>query len=37
MDYMMVHTPAYAVARTHDCPLLYAGADFARTDIESVL
>lgn len=28
---------AYEVARTRDCPLLYVGADFARTDIESVL
>ena len=28
---------AYEVAKTRDCPLLYAGADFARTDIGSVL
>lgn len=28
---------AYAVAKTHDCPLLYVGADFARTDVASVL
>jgi ribonuclease VapC len=26
---------AYAVARTHDAPLLYKGGDFARTDIQS--
>ena len=36
MDHMMVHNPAYEVAGTHDCPLLYVGADFARTDIASV-
>jgi ribonuclease VapC len=24
---------AYAVAKTHDCPLLYVGEDFARTDV----
>jgi uncharacterized protein with PIN domain len=24
---------AYAVAKAHDAPLLYKGADFARTDI----
>lgn len=28
---------AYEVAMAHDCPLLYVGADFARTDIKSVL
>ena len=28
---------AYEVARTRDCPLLYVGADFARTDVASVL
>jgi ribonuclease VapC len=28
---------AYEVARQHDCPLLHVGADFARTDIKSVL
>ena len=28
---------AYEVAKAHDCPLLYVGADFARTDIKSVL
>ena len=28
---------AYDVAKTRDCPLLYVGADFARTDIRSVL
>ena len=28
---------AYEVATTRDCPLLYVGADFARTDIVSVL
>lgn len=28
---------AYEIAKTRDCPLLYVGADFARTDIESVL
>jgi ribonuclease VapC len=27
----------YAVAKQHDCPLLFIGDDFARTDIESVL
>ena len=26
---------AYEVAKTRDCPLLYVGADFARTDIAS--
>ena len=28
---------AYEVARTRDCPLLYVGTDFARTDVASVL
>ena len=28
---------AYEVANTRDCPLLYVGGDFARTDIASVL
>ena len=28
---------AYEVARSHDCPLLFVGQDFARTDIVSVL
>ena len=28
---------AYEVARTRDCPLLYVGEDFARTDVASVL
>lgn len=28
---------AYTVAKDHDCPLLYVGRDFARTDIKSVL
>ena len=28
---------AYDVAKTHDCPLLYVGDDFARTDVASVL
>ena len=28
---------AYEVARTRDCPLLHVGADFAQTDIASVL
>ncbi|MCY4497913.1 MAG: type II toxin-antitoxin system VapC family toxin [Rhodospirillaceae bacterium] len=28
---------AYEVAKARDCPLLYAGTDFARTDIVSVL
>ena len=28
---------AYAVAKTCDCPLLHVGADFARTDVASVL
>ena len=28
---------AYEVAREHDCPLLYVGGDFARTDVKRVL
>lgn len=28
---------AYEVAKEHNCPLLYIGNDFARTDITSVL
>ena len=28
---------AYEVAKTHDCPLLHIGTDFARTDIARVL
>lgn len=28
---------AYEVAKEHDCPLLYVGSDFARTDIKGVL
>lgn len=28
---------AYEVAKTHDCPLLYVGGDFVRTDIASAL
>jgi ribonuclease VapC len=28
---------AYEVAKEHDCPLLYVGADFARTDVKRVL
>ena len=28
---------AYAVAKAHDCPLLYVGADFSRADVASVL
>ncbi len=28
---------AYEVAKTSDCPLLYVGRDFAKTDITSVL
>ena len=28
---------AHEVAKTHDCPLLYVGVDFARTDVASVL
>jgi ribonuclease VapC len=28
---------AYEVAKEHDCPLLYVGGDFARTDIRGVL
>jgi ribonuclease VapC len=28
---------AYALAKQHDCPLLYVGEDFARTDIAAAL
>jgi ribonuclease VapC len=28
---------AYEVAKEHDCPLLYVGGDFARTDVKGVL
>lgn len=28
---------AYEVAKQHDCPLLYIGDDFARTDVRSAL
>ena len=28
---------AYDVAKQHDCPLLYVGDDFSRTDVKSVL
>jgi ribonuclease VapC len=28
---------AYEVAKEHECPLLYVGGDFARTDIEGAL
>ena len=28
---------AYEVAREHDCPLLYVGGDFARTDVKRAL
>jgi ribonuclease VapC len=28
---------AYEVAKEHDCPLLYIGDDFARTDLASAL
>lgn len=28
---------AYEIAKQHDCPLLYVGNDFARTDIRSTL
>ena len=28
---------AYEVAKTRDCPLLYVGADFTRTDVTGVL
>jgi ribonuclease VapC len=27
---------AYELAREHDCPLLYVGSDFARTDIKRI-
>jgi ribonuclease VapC len=28
---------AYEVAKEHDCPLLYVGGDFAKTDVKRVL
>lgn len=28
---------SYAVAKAHDCPLLYVGDDFAKTDVVSAL
>lgn len=28
---------SYVMAKTNDCPLLYVGDDFARTDVRSVL
>jgi ribonuclease VapC len=28
---------AYALAKEHDCPLLYIGSDFAKTDVKSAL
>ena len=28
---------AYETAKSHDCPLLYVGGDFAQTDVASVL
>jgi ribonuclease VapC len=28
---------AYEVAKEHDCPLLFVGDDFAKTDIKGVL
>ncbi len=28
---------AYAVAKQHDCPLLYVGRDFTRTDLRSAI
>jgi ribonuclease VapC len=28
---------AYEVAKEHDCPLLYIGDDFARTDVKRAL
>ena len=28
---------AYEVAQEHDCPLLFVGSDFARTDVRSAL
>jgi ribonuclease VapC len=28
---------AYEVAKQHDCPLLFVGDDFAKTDVQSVL
>jgi ribonuclease VapC len=27
---------AYELAREHDCPLLYVGGDFARTDVKGI-
>jgi ribonuclease VapC len=30
-------TFAYALAKEHDCPLLYIGDDFAKTDVASAL
>jgi ribonuclease VapC len=27
---------AYEIARQHDCPLLYVGGDFAKTDVRAV-
>lgn len=27
---------AYELAREHDCPLLYIGSDFARTDVKGI-
>ena len=30
-------TFAYALAKEHDCPLLYIGNDFAKTDVASAL
>jgi ribonuclease VapC len=28
---------AYEVAKEHDCPLLYVGGDFAKTDVKGVI
>ena len=28
---------SYEVAKQHSCPLLYVGADFSKTDLESAL
>lgn len=28
---------SYEVAKEHDCPLLYVGDDFSKTDLESAL
>ncbi|MBV8797732.1 MAG: type II toxin-antitoxin system VapC family toxin [Hyphomicrobiales bacterium] len=33
----IIDCAAYALAKTHDLPLLYKGADFAATDIEPAL